>query len=292
MLATNDMTRIALTLLLPLAALACAPPMISLSRGGAAPSPDGVIAVLCRFPENLSPASVWVDRTGAVYLTDPSRWRLLSFQPDGDSCLQRFELSLGNPDAFLVPGYDEGFCLADAREQSVRFYSSQGKPRGMVMVAGRTTSAAAVTAAGDLFVLDEPRREISVFDPRGRAVRQFSVAIGPAAAAGQRPAMAVTRAGDLVALTDPADGTIALHSGWGRALARFRARPAAMAFDSYSRLWTVDAEGRMDVFDCHHPGRGSTWPDGAAGTGRGSLIAIGSGDQVTVAARGNLFRCR
>lgn len=278
-----------LILSLSLLGCACAPAVLSLSRSGAAPAPAGSVRVIGRYGPEISAGSVWIDRAGAIYLTDRSRWRVLSYQPDGDSCLVRFEQGLDNPGMFLVPGYDEGFCLADNLGRRIVFYSSQGRLMGTIAVAAGTISAAALSAAGDVFVADDPQRMITVYDSRGALLRRFSV---PGAARGSIGVMAVTRAGDVFALADAADGMVTLYSAFGRRLGRHRIRPVAMAFDSYDRLWSLDGEGCISVHRGPRPDGESVWPDSAPILGSSAVLAVGNGDVVVVAARSFFHMCK
>ncbi|MDI6738830.1 MAG: hypothetical protein QME74_00515 [Candidatus Edwardsbacteria bacterium] len=284
------MKRIALAF--PLLLCSCAASLQNAAGAGGTPPLAGIVAPIGRYDRQASVGSVWIDRYRNIYLTDRNRWRVLSYQWNGDSCVFRYEVSLRDPGSFLVPGYDQGFCLADNLNQRLVYCSFQGAETGRMSLAGRTASAAAISLVGDVFVLDGPQRTLAVYDSRGSLLRQFALAGGPEAADYRPAIMAVTRAGDMIAVADPDLGLIRLYTAFGRRLGGFRRKSASLAFDSFNRLWSLDKDGRIGVFA--HRGRSgeSLWPDTARAIGEAGAIAAGAGGAAIIAGDGNVFLCK
>lgn len=273
---------------LALLALSCAPGALSPPRQSA-PAPRGEVAALGRYDGAVDAGSLWVDRTGALYLVDRARWRVLSYRYDGDSCALRFELALGSPGMSLVPGYDGGCCLSDGNGRRLLCYSTQGILTGTVAVGGSAVDAVAISAAGDIFVLDAALRTVVVYDRRGAQLRRFPVA----GDGGAIPAaLAVSRSGGLVAVAAAGPGGITVYGAFGRRLAEHPGAARVLAFDSFDRVWSLDDEGRLSVRAALLPGRGPRWPDGTARFAPGSAIAVSIADDVTIAGGGSFQRCR
>jgi hypothetical protein len=281
-----------IALLLPLVGCACTPNVMYLSAGAPAPAPAGMTVAIGRYGDGIDASSLWVDRTGAIYLTDRARWRVLSYRRDGDSCVLRYELNLRDPGLFLVPGHDDGFCLADNSGRRLLFYSSQGSPTGEIAIEGHTISAAAISGAGDVFVLDIPQRTIMVYGPAGALIGQYPLPPGTAPFSGLPGTLAVSRSGTMIALADGETGTVTLYTAFGRRFGQYRTRAVSLAFDSYDRLWSLDGDGRIGLHYGFRPERGTTWSDSVRMLGTGNLIAVGAGDAVVTAANGLFYMCR
>lgn len=273
---------------LALASLSCTP-VVSTPPRPPAPPPRGEVSTVGRYDPAIDAGSLWVDRTGTVYITDRSRWRALSYRCAGDSCSLRFELPLDVPGMFLVPGYDGGCCLADGVGRRLLFYSSQGEPTGAMAVAGSAVDAAAIDAAGQAFVLDAALRTVMVYDHRGALLRRFQVAGG---GRDNPVALAVSRSGALVAVTDAGSGGTAVYSGYGRRLVVHPGAARQLAFDAFDRIWSIDGAGRLSVRRALHPERGSQWPDSTTRFAPGAVIAVTLNDDALAAGGGSIQRCR
>ncbi|MCU0606372.1 MAG: hypothetical protein MUF78_02855 [Candidatus Edwardsbacteria bacterium] len=273
---------------LALATLSCAPAALTPPRPPAAP-PRGEVSTVGRYDRAIAAGSLWVDRTGAVYVTDRSRWRVLSYGCTGDSCVLRFELPLDAPGMFLVPGHDGGCCLADGIGRRLLFYSSQGEPTGALAVAGSAVDAAAIDAAGEVFVLDETLRTVVVYDRRGDLLRRFPLTGG---GRDNPTALAVSRSGGLVAVTGEGSGGTVIYSGYGRRLAVHPGAARQLAFDASDRIWSIDKSGRISIRQALHPERGSQWPDSSVRFAAGAVMAVAATDEAWVAGGGAIQRCR
>ncbi|HTY09245.1 MAG TPA: hypothetical protein VMF29_08775 [Candidatus Edwardsbacteria bacterium] len=275
----------------------CCAPGLQRSGPGGQPRPvAGVAETAATLDDGIAVGSLWLDRYANVYCTDRAKLRLVSLGPaagrDGEPAEFRFERPLDDPNSFLVPGYDGGYCLADNIGHQLVFSSYQGRQSAALPLGGRTATAAAMDAAGDIYVLDGSDRSVQVYDQRGAVLRRFTLAREPQSPGFAPVLMAVAPSAQLLAVADPAASVVQCYSSFGRYAGSAPLRAAALAFDRSDRLWSVDSSGRISVQAWRGARWQTLWQGQQALPGAVGGIAAGPGEGVTIAAGNRLIICR
>ncbi len=284
------------TMALPLLLCCCASGLQHIGTSGPYRPVAGIVDTLATCGADFAAGSIWLDRYANIYCTDRAKQRMVSYrypsEPAGESVAFRFEQPLDDPGSFLVPGYNDGYCLADNIGHRLVFYSYQGRQTGALSIAGRVATAAAIDAAGDIYVLDGGNRSVQVYDQRGAPIRLFMLAREQAAPEFRPAGMAVAQSAQQVVVADPAAGIVQCYNALGRYGGSFPLRASSLAFDRSDRLWSVDSGGRISVQVWRRTGWQILWQGQQELPGSASAIAAGPGDAVVIAAGNKLISCR